>query len=86
MRTLQLRKAQGFGGDGSGPDSVTLVLQDEFPSCRTLESAMELHTNDATALEAALHATLPGGTYDRLFAVMAQRKVSHFIVSHERSG
>ncbi len=37
----------------------------------------------AATLELALYETLPGGTYDRLLALMLQRKASLLVISHK---
>lgn len=37
---------------------------------------------DAKQIADALHASLPGGTFDRLIVLLLERKISHFVVRH----
>lgn len=82
MKREVFYKAQCIGD--SAPESVTLVFDKEFPSerYRTLADAQQSHRNQAEDLEMYLWETLPGGTYDALFAWMARRKASGLVVSH----
>ena len=80
MRTIHIKKAQPPGEKGR-VRSVTLILDETMPSFRDLFHADAAYTQDAQALEEALHATLPGGTYDRLAQLIVARKASHFVVS-----
>lgn len=82
MKREVFYKAQGVGGEA--PESLTLVFDKEFPSetHRTLADSQQAHRNQAEDLEMYLWETLPGGTYDALFAWMAQRKASGLVVSY----
>lgn len=78
MRTINIKKAQ------PSPDkiqSVTLIIDETIRTSTTIHAADELYTYDAVELENALHAALPGGTYDRLVQMMLERKASHLAVS-----
>jgi hypothetical protein len=48
----------------------------------TLEEQDAIFDGEATAVEAALFRSLPGGLYDRLLGAMLARKSTHFIVRH----
>jgi len=82
---VKVHKAQGYGRFGAGGDeipSATLVMFTEIPYPRSVKASDIVFLDDATEIEALLHATLPGGTYDWLLGLMLKRKASHFIVPH----
>ena len=83
-KILHLFKAQPLGDDKI--EDTTIILEHTFPKLEDLDSECKmiesdrLFEADSKALEAILHDTLPGGTYDRLLAEMLDRRKSHFIV------
>ncbi len=61
---------------------VRIVIEEEMPELggMTLADFDSIFQHDAEVIENALHMALPGGTYDRLLALMLQQKASHFRV------
>lgn len=80
---LKIYKASPVGGR-TVPDLVLLV-EDEIPSLSSLEDQDRLYEEQATLLADALGASLPGGTIDRLFAVLALRRASSLRVALEKA-
>lgn len=83
-KTVTIHKAQGTSRGADVP-SVQIILAESLPSLppRSGESMQSLFRrydrqfyNEARRLLAALKSCLPGGTYDRLFALMAKDKAS----------
>lgn len=63
-------------------ESFTIVIDEEVPDVKTLQTADAIYEAQAKGLCDALEASLPGGTFDRLLIEIMKRKVSHFKVSH----
>jgi len=74
-------KRAGSVGDRQAP-TTRIVIEEEMPELgrMTLAAFDAIFQADAEAIENALHMALPGGTYDRLLALMLQQKASHFRV------
>lgn len=82
-RIIQIKAHRaGSIGDHCAP-LVYLTIGDEMPELgkMTLADFDAIFQSDAEAIENGLHMALPGGTYDRLLALMLQQKASHFRVS-----
>ena len=79
MKTITVHKAADIG-DLSRIESMTIQLATPFPEYKTLDENDNALNADAVTLERALIDHLPGGVYDRLFALMAERKASHLRV------
>lgn len=89
MIKLDLYKAQSTG-DREAPSHV-ITIDEELPDLPKAVGALpeaewyqrvaKRFEREATELDAALHDSLPGGTYDALFAVMAKRKASVLFVA-----
>ena len=81
---LNIYKAQATGD--KAVDDVQISISAAFPDMYRFEyplkAAEALFSKEAECLEEALHASLPGGTYDHLLGKMLARKASHFVVSH----
>jgi len=80
MKELVIYKAASIAGIYA--DDVTIIVKDEFPAFDSLEDSKRIHEFDAKRIEKVFHESLPGGTYDRLFAAMAERKASLYRVSN----
>lgn len=65
--------------------NVTIDIRRPVPELPVgdVERYDNLYQQDATAIADALFASLPGGTLDRLIAIMLTRKASHFVVAWE---
>lgn len=79
MRTISIHRAQGHAHASDGPEPVTIIIEAPFPTNGAGDSYF--HTTDATTLAEALHATLAGGTWDRLVAEMLRLHASNLIVT-----
>ena len=77
-RDISIYKAQGIA-DGEIP-SVTINLDIPFPKHSTTESAIMTHEINAVALAEILYRTLPGGTLDRLTAILLRKKATNLVV------
>lgn len=75
-----VHKAQRTIPDRPVPD-LHITASTECPRTATLEELRAVHVVDAERMEAALFASLPGGTYDQLAGLMLQRVSSHLIIS-----
>ena len=64
-----------------GVPDVILRITTEVPRYETTARQAVMMDAEASKLEAVLYHTLPGGIYDRLFAKMAARAASVFVVS-----
>jgi hypothetical protein len=62
------------------PTPLLISVRDEFPHGLELEDALQVHTEDANALEEVLWKAIPGGTYDALLRAMLLRRASHFVI------
>lgn len=71
---VRIGKAAPVRTDEPVPDLQVVAVADTHGSQQA----------DAEHLHEGLLSTLPGGTYDRLFALMAQRKASVLGVLHRR--
>lgn len=76
---VSIHKAQGIGERIANDAHITIT--EEFPDCED-SCGIALHRAGAASIELVLWSTLPGGTYDRLFAKMVQRKASSLRVSY----
>jgi len=78
-------KRAGSVGDHLAPP-VRIVIEKEMPDLGRMSLADfdAIFQSDAEAIENGLHMALPGGTYDRLLALMLQHKASHFRVPWSR--
>ena len=76
--SISVRRA-GSVGDHVAPAS-RILIDEEMPELGRMSLAEfdAIFQSDAEALENALRMALPGGTYDRLLALMLQQKASHF--------
>jgi hypothetical protein len=82
MKNIQISKAQPTVKD-QPVKSVSIVIDDEIRDFKILELQDIYCSQQAKDIETALYWSLPGSTYDRLFAAMCFRKASHFRVAHE---
>lgn len=82
MKTENIYKAQRTLKSQEVP-SVKIVVDAEVPDAQSLFDADEIYRLEAERLCAALEASLPGGTFDRLLIEMMKRKASHFKVAFE---
>jgi len=80
MKTITVHKAGAIGDQYI--ESTTIQMATPFPEFKTPDENDNALNADAVTLEQALINTLPGGVYDRLFALMAERKASHLRVKH----
>lgn len=71
---VRVRKAEPIRNDVPVPDLRIVAVQHTVSDQDT----------EAEHLHQGLLATLPGGTYDRLFALMATHKASELTVAHRR--
>lgn len=88
MNKVFIYKAQEAAG--LAPDDLVITITEPLPeiakdvfgesSWRPLMNAT--FAQEAERLEGVLYNTLPGGTYDALFCVMAKRKASVLVVAH----
>lgn len=90
MLAINIYKAQNTAGMARPDTQITIT--EELPDLSgTMNGNSESEwrpimtgqfEREATALENALYNSLPGGTYDALFHVMAKRTASVLVVSH----
>lgn len=76
-RILHVYKAKRTGPEI--PDAQ-LLIHGEIPDSKHLTILAEHFQYDGEAVEALLHDTLPGGTYDRVLIAMLERKATSFVV------
>lgn len=71
-------------GQEPTPSAYILINVDlpEYDRADWATASAAFYEGQADQLERVLYATLPGGTYDRLFGRMAARLASHYRVSH----
>jgi len=62
-------------------ESVEIRIEAQLPHTKTLPEAARVYELDAIMLESALHDALPGGTYDRLLALMLNRRASYLAIT-----
>ena len=79
MKEISIYKAQSIG-DQVTP-SVMLIIDNEYPIHGDLESSRIEMGHQAHTIHNGL-LSLPGGVYDRLFALMATNMASDLIVPH----
>jgi hypothetical protein len=79
---IVIAKAQPIG-DQAVLD-VIIKITGQLPYHPELADQAAFMDGQAVKLEAALHGSLPGGTYDRLLATMLERKAGHLRVSWEQ--
>lgn len=77
-----VRRAHPFSGTQNIP-TVCIRITEEFPYFHndTKQKAAE-HRKDAEAIEEALNAALPGGTYDCLLVAMLLRSATYHSLSY----
>lgn len=80
-----VHKAQRTVSDWPVPD-LHIAATLECPRTSTLDELRAVHVVDAERIEAALHASLPGGTYDQLAGLMLRRVASMLIISRKECG
>lgn len=76
MNTIHIQKAQPTVNDVA---SVTIIIDEEIPDMK-VRDADEHYNEQASTLYQALKYSLPGGTYDRLLALMMTDRASLFVV------
>lgn len=81
MKTLDFYKAQDTG-KSNRVEGVVLTFVVPFPDCNTLAEAETFYERQAADIHEALSAVLCGGVYDRLCALMLQKKASMLIIRH----
>ncbi|CAK0758920.1 hypothetical protein CCP3SC15_2440002 [Gammaproteobacteria bacterium] len=81
MSVIEICKAQPVGDQAI--ESVTILIHAALPAFETLEKQDGFTEGQAFVIEQVLHNSLPGATYDRLFAAMSLRVASHFRISWE---
>jgi hypothetical protein len=79
MSELAICKAQPTGKEKVEP--LTVIVAETLPAFEKLAEQDLFTSTEANRLEQALYNTLPGATYDRLFAAMCLRKASHLRVT-----
>jgi len=81
MRTLQIKRAQGIGDQAVPP--ITIVIDREIESPRTVADAGTSFAREGVTLAKALIETLPGGTVDALLGELLKKRASLLLVSFE---
>ena len=85
MHELRVSKCQpSLDGDPPTEDAI-ISISLELPIMSVSEGA-NFYLAQAAMIEASLHRSLPGGTYDRVCELMLGRKASHFRVGWEKFG
>lgn len=79
-QTVVIHKAKEIGTQKI--ESVNILISGCIPEFATLGETDHFAYMEACSIEAALLASLPGATYDRLTGLMLQRKATHFHVPH----
>lgn len=83
-RTTNVHKAQPTIAAEPVRD-VGIYVNKELPSFKTLAEAEAAFARDAEAIADELQGSLPGGTLDRLVAILLMRKASSLIVRAPQS-
>ncbi len=88
MRRTRVRvmKANGIGRDDV-IDDVEISIDGDgmtFDGERTIDQWSDLYEKQALLLVRALRSSLPGGTLDRMIAILLMQKASHFRVTWDR--
>jgi hypothetical protein len=78
MTTHRIYKAQGLRGDEV--ESVTIVLEEEFPDFETQGESIKSFDDTSDRLAEVLVKTLPGGTLDRLIGKLLLKTATSLIV------
>jgi len=81
---LYITKAEGVAGKETPP--VVIKIDGRFPDFTSTSRWQAFEDQQAMSLHDALRRSLPGGVYDRLFAIMAEHKASDLIVSLDKCG
>lgn len=83
MKNVNICKAQGIGSLHVAP--VTITVDGEIDTYKSTIDQMENFMDyEAKILEEALHNSLPGGTYNRLLAVMTKRTAGCLVIPRPR--
>lgn len=82
MNTIIVYKADPISEEETAAEIRITAAMPDFNAGETRTEAADRYMRDAELLDATLHASLPGGTYDRLLAVMLKRKASYLAVSY----
>ena len=83
LETMREKHISACKAESIGKQTVPraiIDIGDTLPNFNSLECARGWYTSEAQEIEAALHESLPGGTYDQLLAAMMKRKSSLFRV------
>lgn len=78
MKTINIHKAEGIGG--TKPESVTIVIDKDFPDFENWRLSPHLHKKEGEILAEALLETLPGGTTDQLTIELLKAKASYLVI------
>ncbi len=72
MKAIVAYKAAPIGSETV--QSVTLTIETIMPELDTLAHYAQVYEAEAEVIADALHASLPGGTYDHLLAKLMERR------------
>ena len=81
MKTFKVEAAQPIGTDDPSEAHI-LIARDTWRATYSTVELLAKFDNDAHVLAEALFGSLPGGTLDRLLAIMLKRKASSLVVSY----
>lgn len=71
--TIHIHKADPFP-DRAAVNDMEIAMDRELPEGLLTPASLDLlFAADAKAIEAALHLSLPGGTYNRIYRLMTNR-------------
>lgn len=76
MKSIVIHKADD--DDRGEPHDTIIKIASNIKPEIAVPDADRIYQQDAKTLEAALYASLPRGTYDRLVYFMLQRAASHY--------
>lgn len=77
---IEIWKAQPLGN--RQVSNVRLRIEQSLPEQSSLAKADAVFRSQAITIADALMDSLPGGTLDRLIAILLERKASHFVVPY----
>ena len=80
MRRVTVYKAQGVDDD-TDVWSLAIEAVEPFPKTSSIAETDRLHAENAGMVADALLSTLPGGTIDRLLALLLARKASSLVTA-----